>query len=252
MSTYCEQFGLKTVRWILLFIAMMLPTLLIDAEAKTPFFKEIKKIVVLDPGHGGHNTGAEGPDKSQEKNVTLKMATALATELKNEYKVELTRTGDYGLDIPGRTNMANHLEADLFISIHTGGSFLHNAGGIIIFHFKEFPGQSPASDSKAPESFEDGDVKILWDKIQSKHAGSSSILAKSIQTRINEAMKFSRCKVQSAPLLVLRGADMPAVLIEIGYLTNPAEEKALNDPGEIVRLAAAISTGIDDFFSKFE
>jgi N-acetylmuramoyl-L-alanine amidase len=232
-----------------MFIAIMHPALLIDAEAKTPFFKEIKKIVVLDPGHGGHDTGAEGPDKSQEKNVTLKMATALATELKNEYNMELTRTGDYGLDIPGRTNMANHLEADLFISIHTGGSFLHNAGGIIIFYFKEFQGQF---NSKAPGSFEEGDVKIPWDKIQSKHVGSSSILAKSIQTRINEAMKFSKCKVQSAPLLVLRGADMPAVLIEIGYLTNPAEEKVLNDPGEIVRLAAAISAGIDDFFSKFE
>ena len=230
-------------------IAMMLATLLSDAEAKTPFFKEIKKIVVLDPGHGGHDTGAVGPDKSQEKNVTLKMATALASELKNEYKVELTRTGDYGLDIPGRTNMANHLEADLYISIHTGGSFLHNASGIIIFYFKEFPGQSY---SKVPESFENSDVKIQWDKIQSKHAGSSMILAKSIQTRINEVMQFSRCKVQSAPLLVLRGADMPAVLIEIGYLTNPAEEKALNDPGETGRLAAAISAGIDDFFSKFE
>ena len=103
-----------------MFIVMMLPTLLIDAEAKTTFFKEIKKIVVLDPGHGGHDTGAEGPDNSQEKNVTLKMATALATELKKEYKIEFTRTGDYGLDIPGRTNMANHMQADLFISIHTG------------------------------------------------------------------------------------------------------------------------------------
>jgi N-acetylmuramoyl-L-alanine amidase len=252
MSTYCKQFGLKTVAWFLMIIVMMLPTLLIDADAKTPFFKEIKKIVVIDPGHGGHDTGAAGPDKSQEKNITLEMATALTSELKNEYKVELTRTGDYGLDIPGRANMANHLEADLFISIHTGGSFLHNAGGIIIFYFQEFPGQSPASDSKTPESFKDGDVKIPWDKIQSKHTGSSSILAKSIQTRINEAMKFSKCKVQSAPLMVLRGADMPAVLIEIGYLTNPAQEKVLNDPGEIVRLAAAISTGIDDFFSKFE
>jgi N-acetylmuramoyl-L-alanine amidase len=252
MSAYCGQFGLKTIRWILVFTAMMLASLLIDAQAKTPFFKAIKKIVVLDPGHGGHDTGAEGPNKSQEKSVTLKMASALATELNNEYKVESTRTGDYGLDIPDRTSTANHLEADLFISIHTGGSFLHNAGGMTIFYFTEFSGQSPASDSKSSASFEDGDVKIPWDNIQSKHAGSSSILAKSIQTRINEALKFSKCKVQSAPLLVLRGADMPAVLIEIGYLTNPAEEKALNDPGEIVRLAAAIRTGIDDFFSKFE
>ena len=249
MSTNCEQFVLRTVRWIMVFIIMMLPQLLIDAEAKTPFFKAIKKVVVLDPGHGGHETGAKGPDKSQEKTVTFKMTSTLASELNHEYKVELTRTGDYNLDIPGRTDIANHLEADLFISIHTGGSFLHNAGGIIIFYFKESPGQS---DIKATGSFQDGDIKLAWDNIQSKHAGSSIILARSIKARINEAMKLSRCKVQSAPLLVLRGADMPAVLIEIGYLTNPAEEKALNDPGEIVRLAAAISAGIDDYFQKVE
>ena len=233
-------------------LVMMPPLLMIEAQAKRPFFKEIKKIVVLDPGHGGHDTGAEGPDKSQEKNVTLNMATALATELKNEFQVTFTRTGDYGLDIPSRTNMANNLHADAFISIHTGGSFLPNAGGIIIFYFKELPGQSPLYGSKAPAPFNDDDVIVPWDKIQSKHVGSSSILAKSIQTRIKEAMRILMCKVQTAPLLVLRGADMPAVLIEIGHLTNPADEKLLNDPGEIVRLAAAISMGIGDFFAKFE
>jgi N-acetylmuramoyl-L-alanine amidase len=249
MSTNCEQFDLRTVRWIAAFIVMIFPQLLIDAEAKTPFFKEIKKIVVLDPGHGGLDTGAVGPDKSQEKTVAFKMASTLASELKHKYKVALTRSGDYGLDIPGRTDIANHRQADLFISIHTGGSFLHNAGGIIIFYFKEPPGQT---NLKTTESFQDDEIKIAWDNVQSKHTGSSNTLAQSIQARINEAMKFSRCKVQSAPLLVLRGADMPAVLIEIGYLTNPAEEKALNDPGEIVRMAAAIGAGIDDYFAKFE
>ena len=249
MSINCEQFGLRTGKWILVIIVMMLPQLLIDAHAKKPFFRGIKKTVVLDPGHGGHDTGATGPDKSQEKTVAFKMASTLASELKYEYNVELTRTGDYGLDIPSRTDIANHLEADLFISIHTGGSFSHNTGGILIFYFKEPPGQSALN---ATSSFQGGDTIIAWDNIQTKHAGSSNILAQSIQARINEAMKFSRCKVQSAPLLVLRGADMPAVLIEIGYLTNPAEEKAVNDPGEMVRLAAAISAGIDDYFSKFE
>jgi N-acetylmuramoyl-L-alanine amidase len=248
----CDLVTQKAVRSIFILITLLLVSLLGDAEAKTPFFKGIKKTVVLDPGHGGHDIGARGPDGGLEKNVTLKLATELAAALRDEYKVVMTRTGDYGLDLAGRTNTANHSEAYLFISIHTGGSFLHNAGGIIIFYFRELSDQTLASGFEPLKSFEESDDQITWDEIQQKHTGSSSILAKSIQSRISGKVKFSRCNVQSAPLLVLRGADMPAVLIETGYLTNPAEEKALKDPEVISRLAAAIRQGIEDFFSKFE
>lgn len=252
MSMSCDLLRPKAVRSVFMAIILLLAGLFGDAEAKTPFFKGIKKTVVLDPGHGGHDIGAKGPDGGLEKNVTLKLAAALAALLRDEYEVVMTRTGDYGLDLAGRTNTANHLGADLFISIHTGGSFLHNAGEIIIFYFEGLSEQGPAYGSEPARSFADNDVQITWDEIQQKHTGSSSILAKSIQSRINEKVKFSRGNVQSAPLLVLRGADMPAVLIEVGYLTNPAQEKALKDPEVISRLAEAISQGIEDFFSKFE
>ncbi len=252
MSMPCTMFALKYFRFAFLFIAMIFAPVLIVAEANASYFKGIKKTVVLDPGHGGRDIGARGPDGGLEKNITLDLAARLTDELKAEYTVELTRTGDYGLDIADRTNAANHLVADVFISIHTGGSFLHNASGIIIFYFKELADQAPTSESRTTKSLENGDTVILWDRTQDKHTKSSAILAQSIQTRINEKVKLSRCRIEPAPLLVLRGADMPAVLIEAGHLTNPAEEKALKDPEVISQLAAAIREGIADFLSKFE
>ena len=93
-----------------------------------------KKTIVLDPGHGGYDKGAQGPDGTFEKNVTMEFARVLAAKLEKTYKVVLTRTDDYLVDSLKRTAMANHLHADLFISIHTGGSFLHHARGISFYY----------------------------------------------------------------------------------------------------------------------
>lgn len=252
MSMPCRMFALDYRRCVFGLIALIFVPVLIAAEAKAAYFKGIKKTVVLDPGHGGRSSGAKGPDGGLEKDIALDLATRLAAEIKKEYTVELTRSGDYGLDIPDRANAANHLVADVFISIHTGGSFRHNASGITIFYFMELPDRAPLSESKSTKFLDNGDTVMLWDRIQDKHTKSSAVLAKSIRSRISEKVKLPGCKIESAPLLVLRGADMPAVLIEAGYLTNPAEEKALKDPEVISQLIAAIREGIYDFFSKFE
>jgi len=108
-----------------------------ESSPEKMIFGNQKKIIVIDPGHGGYDNGAQGPDGTFEKNVTLTLARIIAEELGNTYRVILTRTDDYLLDIPARTAAANHLEADLFISIHAGGSFLHQASGMSLYYFKE-------------------------------------------------------------------------------------------------------------------
>ena len=111
-----------------------------ESSPEKMIFGKQKKIIVIDPGHGGYDNGAQGPDETFEKNVSLTLARILAEELGNTYRVILTRTDDYWLDIPARTATANHVAADLFISIHTGGSYLHKASAMTLYYFKEVSG----------------------------------------------------------------------------------------------------------------
>lgn len=220
-----------------------------DGYAQDSLFPENQPAVVIDPGHGGSDAGVRGPDGSLEKTVSLILSRLIAKELEGKYKVVLTRTGDYGLDLFSRTALANHMKADVFISIHTGGSFLHKAGGINIFFFKENLSALPVLGSGPVKAVEDS-VVLPWNSIQIRHLTASSALADSLKKRFSDRGKFFKSTIESAPLMVLEGADMPAVLIETGYLTNPTEEKRLNDPEALSHFARGIREGIDDFFAK--
>ena len=217
--------------------------------AENPFLNEMKT-VVLDPGHGGHDNGVRGPAGTLEKNVALSLAQLIASRLKKNYKVILTRSDDYSIDIPGRTAVANHLKADLFISIHTGGSFLHQAKGITIFYYKELSGHALETGSNSSKPGNAGNPQALWDNIQAGHIASSKALAQIIQNNINSQLKFSKSKIQNADLMVLKGADMPAILIEVGYLSNPGDEKKLQNPEVLTNFATAICNGIDDYLQN--
>ncbi len=219
-----------------------------EVKAEKLIFGKHKKIIVIDPGHGGRDKGARGPDGVLEKRVTLTLARMIRAELENKYSSVLTRSGDYWLDIPDRTAVANHTKADMFISIHTGGSFLHKASGILVFYFKEISEPAPAFEATLPKPFKDSDIQIPWDNIQNKHIAASKVLAELMQNRINDQIKFMESKTESAPLMVLSGADMPSILIEIGYLTNPATEKELRNVEILSEIAKGISNGIDDFW----
>jgi N-acetylmuramoyl-L-alanine amidase len=222
----------------------------LQATPKKPIFAKQKKTIVLDPGHGGHDTGALGPEGTFEKNVTLDLARMLAAELENTYRVILTRTDDYFLNIPTRTSMANHANADLFISIHSGGSFLHQVSGITLYFFNEISESVLTPDADSSKPLETNDHRSLWSDIQNRHQTSSKILASLLLNRITEQTLFKKGEILGAPLKVLEGADMPAVCLEIGYLTNPAEEKSLQDTSVLSNIAQGIRNGIDDFFEK--
>lgn len=209
-----------------------------------------KKTVVLDPGHGGHDKGAQGPYGTFEKTVTLNLARMIATELGNSYRVILTRTDDYWLDIPARTATANHVAADLFISIHTGGSYLHKASAMTLYYFKAISGTTLSFETDPSKPLKSVNTQIPWSNIQNRYQTTSQVVADLMLNRIKEQKIFIKNEIQGAPLMVLEGADMPAILIEIGYITNPAEEKSLINISVLSNIAKGIRKGIDDFFEK--
>ncbi len=249
MSRYCKQHA-TALRMIALGCAILLPVILVaEGNAQIPNIVNYQKVVVIDPGHGGHDRGAKGPERTLEKTVSFNLARIIAVELSNTYKVILTRTDDYGLDLPSRTATANHESADLFISIHTGGSFNHQACGMTLYYFKEPLGPGLTQTTELLQSLKSG-TQIPWDKIQSRHKTTSSVLAKLIRNRIDQQLIFVSSNIQGAPLMVLEGADMPAVVIEIGYITNPSEEKSLRDINVLSKIAKGIHNAIDEFFAK--
>ena len=230
----------------ILCICILLPA----ANAKQPFSDKDMPVVVIDPGHGGTDTGAKGPNNTLEKSVTLNLAHVLAQQLKARYSVVLTRNGDYGLDHSGRTAVANHVKTDILISLHTGSSFIHNINGSAVFFYQPFQESALTTETHAPKPLQDSTPAVSWDMIQAKYRVTSEKLAGLIQSRLSTLWQPQNVKVQGAPLLVLEGADMPAVVIEIGNLSNAAAEKALGDPRFLSRIAEAITGAIDAFFAE--
>ncbi len=246
MSASCKQ------NYFFALILTILVVFAVAAEGKTkkPNFKKSQGTVILDPGHGGHDKGTKGSGGTLEKEITLTLARMIADELGNKYKVFLTRADDYSLDIHGRTATANNIGADIFISLHMGGSFLHEASGMSIFYFKEASKPALPPESSQKKSTESNKTTINWDNIQNKYIKKSKVLAKLIHDSFLQQIKGKKSKIHRAPLLVLKGAEMPAILIEIGYLTNPVEEKELSDKKVLSDYAKGISKGIDNFIKK--
>jgi len=249
VSTFCKFMVFKFFIFLVMVAVIILSPPKQVSYAANPFLDEIKT-VVLDPGHGGHDNGAVGPEGTLEKSVTLALAQLIEDQLKKNYKMMLTRSGDYWINLPGRTAVANHLKADLFISIHTGGSFLHQAKGITIFYYKELSGFALETGTDSSKQGNAPNPQAPWDNIQAGHIASSKALAQIMQNNISSQLEFSNSKIQNADLMVLKGADMPAILIEVGYLTNPGDEKKLQSPKFLSDFARAICKGIDDYFQN--
>lgn len=220
-----------------------------DAHAQKMPWETAKKTVVLDPGHGGHDTGAQGTDGTREKVVTLVLARLLAGELEGAYRVVLSRTDDYFIDIPDRTAIANHEKAELFVSLHTGGSFTHTINGVNILYFDalSIPDLVPGSDSIVSKNSLKGEG--VWRRVQLKHIKNSQMAAESFQRHLGRE-DSTEIRIMGAPLLVLEGADMPAILVEIGYLTHPLEERKLSNMDALTDLAKKMAMGVLTFFEQ--
>jgi len=232
--------------------------------------EEINKfdIIVLDPGHGGKDWGAKGTTTGlKEKDVVLDVAKILERKLEKKMGVSvyLTRTGDYFVPLKDRTAIANNHTADLFISIHTNAAFREGASG-----FEAFILSNQASDKAAeavarsenqvieleniPPDDKDNLNTLLWSLAQNQYLEESCQLCDIMQKEYSKTLNVPNRGIKQAPLYVLYGATMPAVLIEIGFLTNRIEEEKLSTDDYKETIADIIYRSIftykEDYYNK--
>jgi N-acetylmuramoyl-L-alanine amidase len=221
------------------------------------------RTIVLDAGHGGHDPGAQGPTGLQEKDLVLDVTRRVATLVQASFpglRVLLSRKGDYFVPLRERTSFANRERADLFVSIHANAHREAASEGVETFFLSSEATDNAARQMAAAENSvmqlekpvargKRADVvkAILWDLAQSEFQQESSRLAEVVQDSMTESLRIPNRGVKQAGFYVLGGAAMPAVLIEIGFVTNPKEERRLKDNAYRDDIARAIVAGIASY-----
>lgn len=220
-------------------------------------------VVVIDPGHGGSDTGAMGPGGHFEKDLAMSIGRRLRSAIVDSIggQAYLTRDGDANAPpLDDRAAIANNYNADVFISLHANGSRAVSARGTEVF----FLSYGAVDDESrrlalaegtfaAPQSGggADQDVGlILWDMAQAAHLQSSQALAAELQNELSRATSTPMRGVKQAPFRVLVGARMPAVLVEVGFITNPEEERRLASEAHQGRIVDAIVRGLSKFLRE--
>jgi N-acetylmuramoyl-L-alanine amidase len=195
------------------------------------------RTIVIDAGHGGDELGARGPQGTLEKDVTLGVARRLraAIEARLGARVILTREGDQTVGLDERAAVANNNKADLFISLHANASVRAAASGAEVFFLslQEYGVEAQRAANAPRESlpvFGGGtrDIEVVqWRLAQARHIQESETLAKIVEAALRERVALTPRSLQQAPFRVLVGANMPAVLVEMGFMTNPQQETQL-------------------------
>ena len=195
------------------------------------------RTIVLDAGHGGSEDGAKGPAGTLEKNVTLTVARRLkaALEARLGVRVILTRDGDATVGLDERAALANNNKADLFISLHANASVRSASSGAEVFYlsldeYGDAAQRVARGESETLPVFGGGtrDIEvILWEMAQARYIQESAALAQAVEASLRERVPMSARAIQQAPFRVLVGANMPAVLVEMGFITNAEQEKLL-------------------------
>jgi len=215
--------------------------------------------ICIDPGHGGTDLGAVGRSKLMEKEVTLNLGKKLKRliESKLGLNVIMTRSTDEEVSLNSRVSKANNQKAQLFVSVHVNSSFRRSARGPETYYvsLKATDQEAFRLSQKENSSFEeiekiaenDNLKMILWNMAQTEHIKESSKLADFIQYELNILMHTRNRGVKQAPFRVLMRAAMPAVLVELAFLSNTGEEKELKDDAFLARAALAIYTGISKY-----
>lgn len=215
--------------------------------------------VVIDAGHGGDDHGARGPAGLVEKELVLDLAQRLAKKLRGQgLAVQLTRESDAFVALDARTELANRSGADLFVSIHANASRTRSARGVETFFASAEASDEAASELARAENaafgaaaakLAQGDpvLAILGDLMAQQQLADSQEFARIAQRELARSGAARSRGVKQAPFVVLMGVRMPAVLVEVGFITNPLDEKALRRPAERERLAAGLARAIAAF-----
>ncbi|MBI3148716.1 MAG: N-acetylmuramoyl-L-alanine amidase [Betaproteobacteria bacterium] len=222
-------------------------------------------IVVLDPGHGGEDPGAVGRKGTYEKNITLAVANKLKAQIEREanYRVVLTRDGDYFVPLTARVEKARRLRADLFISIHADAFPKKSARGASVFALSENGATSAAASWLAQRENQADliggvnlDVKdpflarTLLDLSQTATISDSLKLGREVLSEIGELNTLHKAYVEQAGFAVLKAPDVPSILVETAFISNPEEEKRLRDDKYQTQLAGSILGGVKRYFAQ--
>lgn len=225
------------------------------------------RTIVIDAGHGGHDPGAIGPSGLKEKDVTLKIARALKEKLDKEGRkfgitnVHLTRSSDRFIPLEERTGIAKKHGADLFISIHCNAARNKNAYGIetyILSFTNDQKSLAVAARENATTSISRSEMAnvlkqyLLSSKIEESERFAGYVQNSVVKTVSANYQPVNNKGVKKAPFVVLIGADIPSILVETAFITNPRDEKRLKSNGYIDEIADGILSGIKRFSSEVQ
>ncbi len=226
-------------------------------------------IIALDPGHGGEDPGAIGPGGTREKDVVLKVAHLLRERINaasiggNPMRAYLTRDDDYFVPLGTRVEKARRVQADLFVSIHADAFTTPSANGASVFALSQSGASSSAARWLANKENQSDLVGGLNVRTQDRHV-QSALLDMSTTAQINDSLKLGsvllgeiggmaklhKPRVEQAGFAVLKAPDIPSVLVETAFISNPEEEAKLRSAAYQVQLADALMRGITRYFAK--
>ncbi|WEN14327.1 N-acetylmuramoyl-L-alanine amidase [Rhodanobacter sp. AS-Z3] len=222
-------------------------------------------VVAIDAGHGGKDPGSHGPGGTLEKNVTLAVARALAAEINRQpgMKAVLTRDSDYFIPLAQRYKIAREHNADLFVSIHADAFTSGDAQGSSVWVLSPRGKTSEAArwladrenraDLIGGTSLDDKDdslAKVLLDLQQGWAMQASDVVAGNVLKALGSLGPTHRGYVERANFVVLRSPDVPSILVETAFISNPAEERKLRDPTHQKKLAEAVMDGVKNYFES--
>jgi N-acetylmuramoyl-L-alanine amidase len=220
-------------------------------------------VIAVDAGHGGQDPGALGRGGTREKDVTLAIARKLAAEINAEdgMKAVLIRDGDYFITLGGRTRKARQLGADMFVSIHADSVGNREVSGASVYVLslrgasdeaaKWLADSENAADLKGGVSLDDSSdvlASVLLDVTQKESISDSVEAADSVLAALRGAGDVHRPRVQHAGFVVLKSPDIPSMLVETAFISNASDERRLRDPDHQSRIAAAVRTGVRNYW----
>lgn len=226
----------------LFFVLFILLIFSLSSSAATSHHS--RYLVVVDPAHGGRDRGVKLSKKFSEKDVTLAIAGLLKKSLNSSgnIKVLLTRSDDRYVSTSDRVKIAKRSDTNMFISLHINAGFGRSSSGFEVY----FPG------FKSPSAGKDKDAskQILSDMISTKYLNESVRLAQIIQKNMGKIFRRKDRGLRNAPILVLEGLTIPAVVLEIGFATNVKDRKRLLDKNTQKSIARALAKSIKEFFNE--
>jgi N-acetylmuramoyl-L-alanine amidase len=212
------------------------------------------RTIVIDPGHGGDDAGAHGAQGTLEKTITLAIARRVKATIEARLgtRVLLTRDADQMVGLDQRASVANNNKADLFISLHANASLRPNVMGAEVFYLGlEGYGEAAQRAAQAPRDAlpvlggGTRDIEIIpWELAQARYIDQSTAFAHAVEGALRDRVQMNSRALQQGPFRVLVGANMPAVLVELGFLTNSQEEQLLLADDHQAALAQALVDGV--------